>query len=528
MTGAGFEREPDRLIRELLDPSAYPHPVRQIELIETHISWVILTGDYVYKIKKPVDLGFVDFSTLLRRRHFCCEELRLNRRTASALYEAVVPIGEGPSGPMVGREPAVEYAVKMRQFPSAQRLDRQLQDGRLDWADLFRAGMQIAAFHEQQLPWRWEADEDPGQRAPRPALNNLDHLESEPLRSSQRARVASLAQWTRSQVDLSRATFMARYRAGRVRDCHGDLHLANLYRDGDRIVPFDCLEFDPLLRRIDLASDIAFLVMDLLAEERPDLAFAVLNGWLEANGDYRALAVLRFYLVYRALVRVKVACVRFDQGLAGGVQAVAEIDRYLGLAEAIARRPGALSLILMHGLPGSGKTWASGRVMTRLPAVRVRSDVERKRLLGLPPAYRGASAWERGLYAPEFTDRAYGALAEACRTGLDAGWNMLADATFPDQKRRRPFISLATNAGAEPVVLHCRAEDATLRRRLQRRAENDEDASDADRAVLCWARNRQQPPQAVEGCRVVDCRTDQPIDWAGLCAALRPPEPRAA
>jgi aminoglycoside phosphotransferase family enzyme/predicted kinase len=503
-------------IEGLLDPRAYPHPVGRVELLETHISWILLTGTFAYKVKKPVDLGFVNFSSLARRQYFCAEELRLNRRTAPELYLDVVPIAATPEGLRVGQQPAVEYAVRMLQFPHRQRLDLQLEDGRVDRADMRRAGREVAEFHQALPPWRFPPGVHPGERAPRPALSNLEHLAGVSLTARQASAVRAVGTWTRAAALRLKAVFTQRYHAGRVRECHGDLHLANLYRRGQRIIPFDGLEFDRDLRTIDVASDLAFLAMDLVARERPDLAYAFLNSWLQETGDYQALTVLRFYLVYRAMVRVKVASVRLAQTGGKDDAARADLDRYLALARELTRGEAPPRLVLMHGLSGSGKTWLSERLMCVLPALRVRSDIERKRLHGLDPSSRAGAAPGASLYGAEATERTYWVLAEACAHGLRAGFHMLADATFPDAGRRAQFFGLAAECGARPVIVHCVAEPALLRQRLERRQAAGRDASDAGLAVLEWQLRSFQPPRPGELARVVSCTPEDSADPEAL------------
>lgn len=506
-------------IKALLEPAAYPHPVARVRLRETHISWILLTGEYAYKIKKPVDLGFVDFSTLERRLHFCQEELRLNRRTAPGLYVDVVPIGLTDGGLRLGHEPAVEYAVKMRQFPDGQRLDQLLGARRVGAEDMQRAGLLLARFHESLPPWRFPLGDDVVHHAVQPARDNLAHLRTVVLSRQQRSALSEVAAWTGREAARCQERMRMRYAAGRVRECHGDLHLANFYRSRGAITPFDCLEFDPGLRCVDVASDMAFLVMDLMAAQRTDLAFVFLNSWLEATGDYAALGVLRFYLVYRAMIRAKVASVRMQQvDRTGGVGA--DLQKYLDVAVALTRTQEPARLVLMHGLSGSGKTWLSEGLLSRLPAVRVRSDVERKRRYGLGPLERPAEETLGVLYGPDASRHTYAVLARACEDGLAGGFHMIADATFASESRRRPFSSLARRLGADICVLYCQAEKATLRERLIHRAGTHEDASDADATVLEWQIPSFTTPAPHEHLRVVVCRTDERIHWSALCREL--------
>jgi aminoglycoside phosphotransferase family enzyme/predicted kinase len=484
MNGATRQADYPELIHGLLQPDAYPHEVGEIRVIETHISWVVLTGEFAYKVKKPVELGFLDFSTLGARRRYCEEELRVNRRTAPALYIDVVPIAEGIDGPRVGAEPAVEYAVKMAQFPHEARLDRCLQSGLLGLAEMQELAATIAAFHRGLPPRR---DIDPAyevERAAKPARNNFMHLDPAAFDDESQQRLAVIEDWTLRQAQSLAPAFEDRAGQGAIRECHGDLHLENLLLQDGRFIPFDALEFNTNLRWIDVANDIAFLVMDLMARDRSDLAYTVLNGWLEQTGDYNSLRVMRFYLVYRSMVRAVVTSIRQRQaGAQPEDSARPGAARYVQLAAELVDTPPP-RLLLMHGFSGSGKTWRSARLVAGLPALRVRSDLERKRLPGLKAAEKVVGRVGAGLYQPGLTKRTYQVLADHCATGLRAGFDMIADATFLDQGQRRKFQDLADSLGVTLAIVDCSAPAAVLRTRIRERAELRQDASDADLAVL--------------------------------------------
>jgi aminoglycoside phosphotransferase family enzyme/predicted kinase len=472
------------LIRQLLEPAAYPHEVGEIRVIETHISWVILTGDYAYKVKKPVAFGFLDFSTLEDRRRYCEEEVRVNRRTAAALYLDVVPIATGPDGARMGAEPAVEFAVRMRQFPHEARLDRCLKAGALGLPDMRSLAAAIARFHKD-LPPRRDIDAAfEVERAVKPARNNFMHLDPAAFDDESQQRLAVIEDWTLRQAETLAPVFEGRARQGAIRECHGDLHLENLLLRDGQFIPFDALEFNQNLRWIDVANDIAFLVMDLMARGRVDLAYTVLNGWLEETGDYDSLALMRFYLVYRCMVRAVVTNIRSRQG---GSQpedsARPDAASYVKLAAELVDTPPA-RLILMHGFSGSGKTWRSSQLVAALPALRVRSDLERKRLSGLAASQKTAGEIGAGLYGADVTDRTYRELARHCETGLRAGFDMIADATFLHRRHRKWFIDLAGSIGATSLIVDCSAREEVLRARITDRAARRRDASDADNAVL--------------------------------------------
>jgi aminoglycoside phosphotransferase family enzyme/predicted kinase len=496
------------LIRDLMKPAAYPHPVERVRLVETHISWVLLTGSYAYKIKKPVNLGFLDFSSLEDRRHFCEEEVRINRRTTAELYLGVVPVGRTPDGPRFGVEPPVEFAVRMRQFPHEARLDRCLQAGRLDFENTRRLAQSIARFH-MSLPPRLDSDpEFEVERAVRPARNNFKHLNPQAFGDEAQQQLAVIEAWTLAQASALAPVFEARARSGAVRECHGDLHLENLLMLDGRFVPYDAIEFNPNLRWIDIANDIAFLAMDLLARGHSELAFLLLGAWLEANGDYHSLEVMRFFLVYRSIVRAVVSAIRSGQAVktvAGSARPRAE--RYIQIAADLVDTP-TPRLILMHGFSGSGKTWFSNRLAPGVSAIRVRSDLERKR----PKACTGGESKSEGvglgMYGADEVDRTYRSLADHCRTGLQAGFNMVADATFLQKRHRQWFVDLARSLGSQCWLLDCTAPEEVLRDRIRRRAETRDDASDADQAVLEHQLSHFDPVSEAEGLSVVTLQHD--------------------
>jgi aminoglycoside phosphotransferase family enzyme len=476
-------RKPD-LISSLLSGEAFFQQARHPKLIETHISWVVLTEDFAYKIKKPVNLGFLDFSTLDLRKFFCEEELRLNRRTAPGLYLEVVPIASTADGFRVGVEPAVEYAVKMRRFPDGARLDQQLEHGKLDVDDFRTLASTVARFHDSLSPELPEDEKAFLQRVQDPVWSCFTHILPTLDSATDLAVLSQIKAWAQVQFKTLTPTFRLRARRGYVRECHGDLHLANLFRIDDRIIPFDCLEFNSDLRWIDQISDIAFLIMDLMANRRADLASAFLNSWLEHSGDYQGLEVLRFYMVYRSLVRAKVAAINVQSSadIYRG-DSSRECRRYLLLALELVNHPRPC-LLITHGFSGSGKSWLSGRLETALPAIRIRSDVERKRLFGLDPLARSGSGIDSGLYSADATERTYERLETCCATGLRAGFSMIADATFLEKRHRLRFLQMAAWLRARPVILDCTAPESVLRQRLQRRMAKKQIESEADIAVL--------------------------------------------
>jgi aminoglycoside phosphotransferase family enzyme/predicted kinase len=485
---AGASPPPGELSAPALeDPLCYPHAVGRVELIETHISWVFLAGDYAYKLKKPVNLGFLDFSTLQARRYYCTEELRLNRRTAADLYLEVVPVAGTANAPRIGAAgPAIDYALKMRRFPQEALADRLAARGELGPARIDAMAAVIAGFHASIPAAPARSKFGSARNVAAPALRNFDAIEALLSDPEEHERLERLRAWTRSEASRNREAFSARRRDGCVRECHGDLHLRNIVFLDDRPVPFDCIEFSPELRWIDVMSEVAFLAMDLLDHRLDAAAWRLLNAYLEATGDYAGLRVLRFYLVYRAMVRAKIACIRAQQPRNSAGERLSlkrEYHGYLTLAESLARGSQPF-LVLMHGFSGSGKTTVSQGLLERTGAVRLRSDVERKRLHGLAPRSRGGSGLLGGLYAPVATRKTYERLEHLARGIVESGWPALVDAAFLSRSERDAFVALARELGVKVLVVSCNAPESELRRRVQSRQAAGGDASDAGVAVL--------------------------------------------
>lgn len=501
--------EPE-LIRALRRSTAYPHPVKAVRLVQTHISWVLLTGDLAYKIKKPVNLGFLDFSTLERRRHACEEELRLNRRWAPELYLGVVPIAGTPAAPRPGGTGAAfEYAVRMRQFPQRAQLDRRLAAGTLSRAEIEAFAEQLGLAHAQAPVARAGGPFGNVRAVREPVEQSIASLLDLAQGSEETALLAAVRRWTRSHP--ADAALRARLRDGFVREGHGDLHLANLVYWQGQVCAFDCIEFDPALRWIDVLGDAAFLVMDLAYRGRRDLAYAFLNRYLETTGDYRGLPVLRYYLVYRALVRAKIAAIRRASRRAGAAQADSgSVRAHLALAQGWTQAAGP-ALVLMHGFSGSGKTRLSDALMTALPAVRLRSDLERLRgtiLEATPPPRAG------GRYSASALEANYARLAELAAAVLASGENVIVDATFLSRRERERFGALATRLGVPRVIVTCRAPRRRLEQRIVERARAGGDASEADTRVLARQIGTAEPLTADERACAVAFDTSRPVDPA--------------
>lgn len=506
----GTERNAETLVAALAKASCYDHDVDKIRLVQTHISWVILTGSFAYKVKKPIKLPFLDFRTLESRRRYCTEEVRLNRRLAPELYLGVVPIGGSHSAPRVGAKPAIEYAVKMRQFDTDAELHHRVERGLVTREALVDFATRLAEFHGGL------AALDLGTEIGRLSGNALDNIGelARYLPKTRERDIAALRSWTEQELACLGPVFGWRAAAGAYKECHGDLHLKNLlWRDG-AIVAFDALEFDRRLREIDVISEAAFLAMDLIVHRRPDLSHAFLNGYLEASGDYSGVHVLRFHLVYRALVRAKVEALGGTQGArARG------LDRYLGTALELCSRPKPL-LIITHGLSGSGKTHVTEKLVGTLPALRVRSDLERKRLHGLAAFARTGSGVGQGVYTSSDHERTYTALAGATDTLLRHGFNAIVDAAFLRRSDRWAFRQLAAANGARFAILEATAPTRELRRRVVAREAHGRDASEANLAVLDHQLRNREPLDRAERRATIRVATHRSVGYRNLLRRL--------
>jgi hypothetical protein len=495
---AGCHRE---LVRALLDPACYPHPVRRVEHVETHISDVFLTGAYAYKLKKPLDLGFLDFSTLEKRRLYCEEELRLNRRLAPDLYLEVVSLTGRPARPRIAGEGApFEYAVRMRQFDQAGILERVLARGELTSAHADESAELVAHFHATLPPVPAASPYGSSQSIMAPALQNFDQLLPLDQTERDRAVLNRLREWTQAQHAQLAEVFEQRRSDGFVRECHGDLHLGNMVLIDGRVRVFDCIEFNPLLRWIDVMNETAFLTMDLIQRRRPDLAFRFLNRYLEISGDYAGVQLVRYYMVYRALVRAKVAAIRAAQDDVdpASVPALsAKCSAHLALAEQLIE-PVSPDLVILHGLSGSGKTRVSQTVLEAVGAIRVRSDLERKRLHGFTAAARTGSAVGQGIYTDAAGAATYDRLADLASRIVEAQFSVLVDATFLQRAQRQRFRALAEQLGVPFVIMRTEASETELRRRIEQRANQATDASEATVAVLDRQLRLQEPLDSSE------------------------------
>ncbi len=469
--------------RELLDPNAFSHPVEKIELIETHISWVILTGPFAYKIKKPVKLEFVDFSTIQRRHDYCLKELEVNSFFAPDLYLEVLPIVRQQGALRFGGpgEP-IDWAVKMQQFPQSSllinRLDPRTQDA-IRSSHMDQLAHQMARYHgKAQIADQSDPRADV-KNVFDPALENFDCLLEFVADPKTLDELKLLYAWTQAQIDARKQSFLARAQRGFIRACHGDLHLGNVLYLNHRFLVFDAIEFNESLRWIDTMNDLAFLIMELHDHDRHDLANRLLSQYLEESEDYSGLAVLPFYLVYRSMVRAKIEVIRAQQQ--GIVDLSNEGYNYVRHAiDYVASKQS--KLWITHGFSGSGKSSAAMQHVENHGFIRLRSDVVRKKMFGLNPLDKPDHQQIEQLYSSESSKRTYQTMLEQSQTIIRCGYSPIVDATFLNQEYRNRFQQLAGRLGAEYGIVDCAKLDATeLAERVSHRRR---DPSDADARVI--------------------------------------------
>jgi len=499
------------LILALMNPVIYDHAVNDCHLIETHASWIILTGDFAYKIKKPVNLGFLDFSTLEKRHFLCKEELRLNQRLAPQMYLELVTITGTPEKPVLnGTGKPVEFAVRMLQFPQEVQLDRMLASGEIGTFHIDTIARLVADFHKKTMVASKDSTYGDPEHIRKPVENNFIQINKN-RKKAEHPLSNELEAWCKSFFDELKPVFIKRKAEGFIRECHGDMHLRNIAWINNTPVVFDCIEFDPDLRWIDVISEIAFLVMDFEARMHPQLSRRFLNVYLEESGDYAGVRVLPFYLVYRALVRTKIAAIRAgQQDISEEEKAEAEKEffNYLQLAKS-SSKISAPKLIITRGLSASGKSTITMQLLEQMDAIRIRSDVERKRIFGISRKESIETTYCQNIYSPEATKKTYDKLAGLAEKILDTGYPVIVDAAFLKFEERGKFRELAEAKKVPFIILEFLATHDTLRQRIIKREKN---VSDADLSVLEQQIAKWQPLDKREKDRAITIDTETPVD----------------
>jgi hypothetical protein len=502
-------------LRQALDsPAIYPDPTSTVEIRETHISLVALTDQHVYKIKKPVDLGFLDFSTLAQRRFFCEQELRLNRRLSHGVYLDVVPIHQDQNGyTFDDRGAVVEYALHMRRLSDNCSLEALLQRGQATEAMMVALAHRLAAFHQAHpLPANTEAHG---------TLADVQRDWQENFAQTADCIDHTLSQNTYASIQHAVNTFMSRHASwfaqrvadGRIRDCHGDLRAEHIYLEQGQTQIIDCIEFNQRFRYIDVASEIAFLAMDLARLGAPDLGHAFVRAYGDASQDTYLYRLLDFYCCYRAYVRGKVTSMRLrNVGAAAHGRLQQQAETYFTHAWRYATRLMQPLLLLTTGLIASGKSAVAEAIAEVLDLAVYSSDRIRKELAGVEPTASLRADYGQGMYSDAARQRTYEAMADLARNALLQGRSVCLDATFAKRVERQRIAALAQEVGARVCLIECLAPESVIRERLRQRAQAPDVISDAREDILAPSRQAYEPVQAPESTCHVALDTTQCLE----------------
>jgi aminoglycoside phosphotransferase family enzyme/predicted kinase len=491
-------------LKSLLKPDAYPEAVTRVELVQTHVSYIFLTDRYAYKIKKPVDFGFLNFSTIDRRRFYCNEEVRLNRRLCPDIYEGVVELRDTPTGAAFhGSGTIIDYAVKMKRLPADRMLDRLVDAGSVTPATMRRISSVIAEFHRTALMSPAIAEYGRLERIMFNWQENFEQMvpfENLTLPAHERE---SIRTWVAAFAAEHADVFQERVDRGFIRECDGDIHLENICLDDDSVHIFDCIEFNERFRCCDTAADIAFLLMDLDYHGRHDLSDDVIDEYVSRSGDQGLAALVDFYKIYRAFVRGKVESFRLnDSGINPEDQALAgkRAVRYFRLVRGyIERRRLKPSLFITCGLMGSGKSTLAAQLAFELGIASCSSDETRKQIMGLPPGTPARDAFGEGLYDRQTSEATYAELLRRAEDQLQQGSSVVIDASFMHKARRTPFARLAKRLAVPLIILHVSCTEAEHRRRLQEREATGKSVSDGRMELLALQAAGFETPEETEG-----------------------------
>ena len=486
-------------IDALLCPSIYPDATSAVTLLHTHISWLVLTDTHVYKFKKPVDFGFLDFTTLEKRRFYCNEELRLNRRLSPDIYLGIAELREGNNGKLSfnGNGKLIDYAVKMVRLPEQRMMAKLLDEDKVYPADIIGIAQLVARFH------------DAAARGPRIDLfgtvemiranwdENLQQARPYLGRTISSLTLESIGSWAMKRLQKDEKLFRSRVADGFIRECDGDLHSENICLDGTVHI-FDCIEFSEKFRFTDTAADVAFMVMDLENHGRRNLADLFVTEYIAASGDRGIQEVLPLYLANRAFIRGKVESFRLDDRGIPEIEKFAATKRakkFFRLSRGYALREKLpFSLIMTCAPSGCGKSSMAAELAFQLGLEHFSTDIERKRMAGIAPGEHGGD-----IYTPEWNRQTYQRLENLAREKLSKGSSVVIDGTFIRRSNRDAFAALARTAGCDLVILRLDCPPETVRKRLETRAQETYSYSDGTWEVYVQQSSMIEEPDSSEG-----------------------------
>lgn len=486
-------KQQQQLINSLTSARFYDHKTEVISVIETHISWVILTGPYAYKIKKSLDLGFLNYSNLSLRHQYCEQELRINRRTAADIYLDCVAISGPAENPRLnGKNNIIEYAVKMHQFSQQALLSHLAEEGQLTTGIIDQLATQLAVFHHTIDCLAPGSPLGEALAIWHPINENFEQITERMNDEITLGELKPLMDWAEQRYQQLKPKLQKRKHGGFIRECHGDLHLGNIAYIDQQVCMFDAIDFNPGLSWIDVISELAFLCMDLDARGLNPFSYRLLNRYLHITGDYSGLELLRFYQLYRAMVRAKVTAISLGQSNNRNHQLDARFHRYLDLAESYTQ-VGMPYLIISHGLSGSGKSYYCQQLAEDFQCIHLSSDIERKRLFGLSPLANSKQSSHTNIYNQSADNLTYQRLLDLAYELLGHGFSVIVDATFLSQSRRASFQELAQTHKVAFIIMDLQADMDTLKQQIMFRQQRGNSPSEADISIMEQQLINQEP-----------------------------------
>lgn len=491
---------------EVISLNSFSFPVKELKVVQTHISYVFITDKWVYKIKKPVDFGFLDFTTLEKRRYFCEKEVELNRRLCPDLYLGVVSITkEGEVFKVEGKGEPVEYAVKMKRLPEEGMMVKLLKEKRITERHIDLIIETLVSFYKEA-----QTGEKVNYYGSLEVISyNTEENFSQTLgfvgKALSEDKYNFIVNYTRSFIKEKEKLFEKRIQKGFIREGHGDLYSANIcFENFKRVYIFDCIEFNERFRCGDVCSDIAFLAMDLDFNRYRHLSNYFVEGYLKKSGDFELLQLLNFYKCYRAYVRGKIGCFTFASSEVPErerEEALRRAQEYFDLAYLYAG--GIPRLIIFMGLSGTGKTFLAYKLLDKRPAVYISSDIVRKKLLNLELNGHYYAPFEKGIYSPQISEKTYQKMLEIAKEELSFGRDVVLDATFRDLKLREWVRDAFKNFPVKIYWIWCRAKDETVKKRLNQRI-YEGTVSDALWDIYLAQKEKFQPPLECDPLLILD------------------------
>ncbi len=473
-----------KIVQTMLQPEFYPHNPSQVEFIETHISYVFIAGNFVYKVKKPVSLGFLDFSTLEKRKHYCLEELRLNRRLASSIYIEVVSISEDNKGNLslgwTEKNQIKEYAVKMKKLPHERLLINLIPRGKIDTSVINALSRKLVDFHSKA--------ETGGEINIIGGLETVIENHEENFKQTKpyiditipRHKFHLIKSYSYGFLREKQTLFQKRLQEHKIKECHGDLRLEHICILNEAIMIFDCIEFNKRFRYIDVAADVAYLSMDFDYVGHPEYAKALAKSYIDYSKDEEINTLLNFYKCYYAFTQGKVVSFRSDDQETSEKNQSRILEKattYFDLAYTYAARLETPTLIIMSGLTGTGKSSIVSKAASYLGAQVIRSDAIRKEFVNIPKSEHRFEEYKQGIYANEITEKIYQKALQIAANILKKGYSVIIDASFKKRKYRNQAYETALNLNTDFFVIECTCPSDIVRKRLDWRLQDSTEIS---------------------------------------------------